>query len=405
LSTHTLIYGSAGTLALQIAPERLVAHCGASAAALTDPAAATRAALAAPLGFPPLAKAVTPGDHVAITLEDDVPREAEILATVIETVCQAGVLPCDITVLRTEEAISCDTRAPLALVADEMRAKVTLKTHDPTATKELAYLAATDDAEPIYLSRTVVDADVAIPIGCVRPHDTLEATGVHGGLWPAFASVGCRERFHQVSRRLHREDAAKQKKEADEIAWLLGVSFTVQVLPAGGDEVAAVLAGDPPTVWREGQRLCDKLWRDRPGRRADLVVAALSGGPYQQNWRHVARAVASARRVVNHDGMIALVTQVTERPSSSLLRLASGEPYEAILTQLDQDHGIESEAARELLMAEDTVRVFLLSELPAEHVEELGLAPVEDAADIARLAGRAESVILLSHAQYAAPTV
>ena len=46
---------------------------------LDDPAAGVRAALAAPLGFPPLVAATAPGDTVAIALADGVPRSQEVV--------------------------------------------------------------------------------------------------------------------------------------------------------------------------------------------------------------------------------------------------------------------------------------------------------------------------------------
>ena len=45
---------------------------------LTDVRAATAAAIAMPIGFPPLAKAVVPGDRVVLALDHDVPRGARL---------------------------------------------------------------------------------------------------------------------------------------------------------------------------------------------------------------------------------------------------------------------------------------------------------------------------------------
>ena len=66
--TQVLRYGKSSTLALEIRPEALVADgtLGANDI-LDDPAGAVVAALQDPMGYPPLARAVVPGDRVVIT--------------------------------------------------------------------------------------------------------------------------------------------------------------------------------------------------------------------------------------------------------------------------------------------------------------------------------------------------
>jgi hypothetical protein len=49
--------------------------------------------------------------------------------------------------------------------------------------------------------------------------------------------------------------------------------------------------------------------------------------------------------------------------------------------------------------------VYLLSQLDADTVEEMGMAPVADVDELARLASRHESCIVLDDAQHAVATV
>src|SRR5438445_1936606 len=58
---------------------------------LADPAAAVRAALETPLGFPALRRALTPDDHVALVVDEKLPHLCDMLAAVLEHIGQAGI--------------------------------------------------------------------------------------------------------------------------------------------------------------------------------------------------------------------------------------------------------------------------------------------------------------------------
>src|SRR5262245_34028174 len=66
---------------------------------LDDPAAALRAALERPFGFPPLRKALTPDDHVAVVVDEGLPDVAGLLTPLLEHLAGAGVGPSAVTLL------------------------------------------------------------------------------------------------------------------------------------------------------------------------------------------------------------------------------------------------------------------------------------------------------------------
>src|SRR5262245_56849068 len=61
------------------------------AADLPDPAAAVRDALEHPTDFPPLRRALTPEDHVAVVVDEELPALAELLTPVLEHLAAAQV--------------------------------------------------------------------------------------------------------------------------------------------------------------------------------------------------------------------------------------------------------------------------------------------------------------------------
>ena len=66
--------------------------------------------------------------------------------------------------------------------------------------------------------------------------------------------------------------------DVDHVAWLLGVNFTVQLVPAAGEQVMHVLAGQSDSVRRRGRELYHAAWDWPAHERASLVVAAIEGG-------------------------------------------------------------------------------------------------------------------------------
>src|SRR5262245_1878143 len=71
----------------------------APAPALADPAAAVRDALEGPIDFPPLRRALTPDDHVAVVVDEHLPQLGRLLVPILEHVRSAGVAPEAITLL------------------------------------------------------------------------------------------------------------------------------------------------------------------------------------------------------------------------------------------------------------------------------------------------------------------
>jgi len=397
----TLRFGPDTEVTLKIEPAALVADCGRPRGTpLDDPAAAMAAALVEPLDMPGLARCVVPGDQVALALAPGLPQAPALVAGVVSTLLEAGVRPHDIAILRTLEDAQATADDPREALACGVAEEIELVTHDPACRDELRYLAATREGRPIYLNRRLHEADLVLPIGCLRAGAAPGYYGIHGGLYPTFSDERARRRF-----RLAGVSAAKvrsRRDEADEVAWLMGLTMTIQIVPAGNGQVLHILAGEVSEVLRQGRRLCEHAWRNSVPRRASLVVAAIDGGPRQQTWDNVAKALAAARRVVTDGGAIALCTDLMDAPGPALRQLEGQSDRDEALREIRKNRLVDLIPATELARAMDRASVYLLSRLESDRVESLGMAPVENVKELARLSGRYPSCILLSSAQYAA---
>jgi nickel-dependent lactate racemase len=364
---------------------------------LDDARAAASAALHEPLDYPPLAQSTTPGDHVVVALDSSVPQAAEITAAVVQAVADAGVASDGITVLQTEGNFG----DPCRMVPASLRQRIKLLTHASTDRRQLAYLAASESGEAILVNRALHEADVVLPIGCLRADDTAGYFGIHSVVFPSFADAKTSERFRIAGlRNGHGRRTRELAAEVDHVAWVLGVNFTLQVVPAAGGGVLQVLAGESESVRRRGRELYRAAWNWPVTERASLVVAAIEGDAEQQTWENVGRALQAAGRFVDDDGAIALCCELATDPGPALQRMAYSESREAALRQVHKERPADALPAVQLAETLEQHSVYLLSRLDPAVIEDLGVIPVAGHDELGRLARQHRSCILLSNAQY-----
>jgi nickel-dependent lactate racemase len=367
-------YGRA-RLELDVADAHLIAPRLTAPAPLTDPGAAIAAALESPFDYPPLRRALTPDDRVAVVIDEALPDLALLLTPLLHHLEGAGVGPGSVTLICAPSA----SRQPwLDDLPDEF-GDVHLEIHDPADRKKLSYLATTRHGHRLYLNRTLVDADQVVVLAGRRYLPGGHSIGSDAAVYPALGDTETR--------------AAAATPDVEETGWLLGTPFRVEVLPAAHDGVAEVLGG-AQGVPAAGRRRLEALWRRTVPQPADVVVASLSGDPERQTFADLAAAAASAARVVRPGGRIILLSEA--RPDlgrgGDVLRQAD-EADEAAerLRQLPPE---ERAAATLWAGAAAHARIALLSDLDGDVVEELFATPLTEAAQVQRLLSGASCLLL-----------
>jgi nickel-dependent lactate racemase len=404
--TVELKYGDSGTLQLDVPVDSILVDLSRPRGVpLDDPAAAVAAAVSAPLGFPRLQDATIPGDRVVLAVDRGVPQMPCVVAAVIHTLLEGGVAPSDIEIVlaadANEDGANEYREDPLAELPESLRTAITVSRHDPYDRKSLSYLAASKEGKPIYFNRIIGDADVVLPISTLRLDQALGYAGVHGGLYPTFSDDATQKRYRAPSSSDWSVLRRRRCEEAEEAAWALGVQFTIQVAPGPGNTLLHVLAGDSQAVAKRGQELCSAAWFHEPPQRADLVVAAIEGGRDQQTWENFGRALFAATQAVNDGGAIVICSSLRCRPGTALQRLTEMRDSESLLHELRRDRTADATPAALLAEALERVKVFLLSDLEEEAVEDLGVGHVGSTEQIVRLSRQFASCILLGNAQHA----
>ena len=363
-----------------------------------DPVGAVVEALQQPLDYPPLAAGVVPGDRVAIALDDAVPCAADVVRGAVETLERAGIEPEAISIVTTDAETARICREGLSSHMSKLPQFVV---HDPDDNDNLCLIGVTKRREPLLVNRTIFDADVVLPIGVAR----VNGGGAYDGLFPQFSNSETLGRHRTPATSYSTEGMSKKNHAADEAGWLIGVPMVMQVVPGPGETMARVVAGEPQAVARRAEGLCRRLWSLHCPRQVDLVIATITGGAHSQTWTNVGRALASAEQLLTEDGAVAICSNLDEPPGESLGRLIGSTDLEKAERKISHDHGADSWPAWQLVRALQRGPVYLLSQLAAETVEDMGLAPVSEIAELARLAARHDSFVIIEDSQHAVVTV
>jgi len=358
-------------------------HCQAPAPAVADIAAAVRNALENPIGFPPLRRALTPDDHVAIVIDQGLADLPRLLVPLLEHLADARIAPEGITLLCTEAGNKHELVERLGAAFRNVK----VEDHDPRNRKRLSYLAATKQGRRVYLNRTAVDADQLVVLSrrCYDP--LLGIGGAEGAIYPALGDAEAQKtNFAKLSMAAPGKTAWPAQLEAAEVAWLLGAPFFLQIIEGAGDEIAHVLGGLVETS-AEGQRLLNARWRAAVDDLADVVIAQVSGDPARHTFADLARALACASRAVAPEGKIIVLSGGAPAlgPGARLLR-QSDTAAEA-LHLLNEQQPADLFAAFQWASAARRANLYLLSGISGGLVEELFAMPLEHVGQVERLLG------------------
>ena len=358
---------SEGRLRLAVDPEKLVGVWdGPPESPSADLAAAVAAALDDPLDFPPLARAVVPGDQVVIAADAEAARVPGVVAAVVAALAAAGVERSAIAVAGSSEGHGGRRLA-----------------HDPADRDSLSYLATTAVGRRVYMSREVIDADLVIPVGVIARGPGGSWRGPWSALFPGLADDS-------------KEVAPDPLAESFEVAWLLGNQFQVGLIPSA-EGFSGVVAGLGTSVRDRAIAQIEQRWTFRAERRAEVAVLGLDpGAGIDAAWS----AFGSGAALVRSGGKVVVLSDARGAIGPAAQRLAGAESFGAARSLLEGVVGdADLESAKRLAEALSWADLYLWSGLDPELVESLGVIPITHLRQVERLVASARDVSLVSHAE------
>jgi nickel-dependent lactate racemase len=361
-----------------------------------------------PLDFPALRSALTPDDHVAILVQEDMNGLSAILQALLLHLFSAEVKPENITLLfppRLHSQLSkpdSDHPMPpwLAQLPSEFQACRIEEHHHESS--HMSYLASTPKGRRIYLNRTLVDADQVIILGPVRFDPFFGVACGLADLFPTFSDQATKqELFHLPLSREGGVYANSSKKphaiwqEADAVGWLLGMPFVIAVLEGPGDAILSVWAGGAEAVRQKAEASLREERQFHVSSEVDLVIGTVSCVPEQQSFAQIAAAAALGSRITRTNGAVAILSEVrSELPRGAETMQRAPDPSSG-LGRLRHDPKADLMCWWQLATAVEKNKIYLFSHLPAQAVEDLWMIPLEKAAQVQNLINQAGKVLVI----------
>jgi hypothetical protein len=226
--------------------------------------------------------------------------------------------------------------------------------------------------------------------------------GTNSVFYPGLSSVDAMSRTHgQGHAELEPDQARPLRELVDEVGWLLGNPFSIQVIPAASGGVSRVLAGVCEPVFTQGKRLVAEQWSVEVDERPDVVIAAIDHEAGLHAWEQLGAAVEVARSLVALGGKIVILSDLKAELSQGLELIRTSESARDAIRPLRKQAPPDLVCATQLAAAADWARIYLLSGLSDGVVDELFLTPVSNETEVCRLLNDHSRCLFLEAAQFA----
>ena len=354
--------------------------------------------LESPIAYPPLSEAFVAGDRIAITVEPGFPEVETIVTEVVAYLLKHAAEASQINILLAGSHAWLKDRLEHSL-KERFESAFEVQCHNEFDQDSMGYLAADLHADPIYVNRHLLDADLVLPITCSRDSHAWAYAGLYG-IVPWFTDAKTQQRWRQEAAKEKPVKSDKRQKVAKEVAWLLGIQPTLAVVPGPRASIDSLYFGTVEHVEKAIENALVSKTIHEPNKLADLLVATIDGDRDQQSWDNVARILYFAERFLLPDGGIAVVTDLDQPPGSVFRWLASAEERETAERHLLKSTHPNALAAVEILRSQTRHKIYLMSKLPAEQVEEWGMTAIGSPHELEHLMQTHASTVIIGGAQH-----
>jgi len=388
-----LDYGLDG-LVVDLPDERVTVLEPHTEAALSDPRAALRDALRAPLAGPPLRAVARGRPTVAISVCDLTraqPRAAMLSALIDE---MPEVRAADVTILVATGTHRANTADELdRMLGPEITSRYEVVNHDSRDAASLAHVGETSTGAPIVLNRRWLDANVRITTGFVEPHFFAGFSGGPKMVAPGLAGLDTVLALHDA-RRIADPKATWGVTEGNpvhddvrEIARMTGVHFALDVTLDRAQAITGVFAGE---LFAEHRAACAAV--ERSAMRAvdapfDVVLTTNSGYPLDQNLYQAVKGLSAAATVVKPGGTIICAAECRDGvpDHGSYGEILASRPSPAQLLSMIQRPGYSTPDAWQV-QVQSQIQLRATVQLKADGLsdETIRAAHLEPVHDVAR---------------------
>ena len=243
----------------------------------------------------------------------------KILPAVLQNLLEAGLIKGDLTLITA-------LGLHRAMSAPEMSQRTGLpdldtwpwENHACDDPARLVFLGTTSRGTPVWINKTVAQADLIVSIGCIEPHLIASFGGGYKNLVPGVAgrvttahnhSLNCTmSTFNMVGQSIDRNPMRLDLEEGARM--LKPPVFIVNAVLNSSTEVVKIVAGDPILAHREGCLLSAAMYGVGVSRPADIVIT--DSHPMDQDLRQGVKALGNTVRAVRRGGVMVTLVRAQE---------------------------------------------------------------------------------------------
>lgn len=275
-----------------------------------------------PIGTPPLLQLAKPGQSVAVII-DDYTRKTPghlFLPPLLDCLLAGGVAQRDIRVVVAGGSHRPMTGPELvAKVGAQVMAQYEVASFSSTADQEMVYLGNTSNDIPVWIDRTVAEADLRVGLGTITPH--LDA-GFSGGakiILPGVCGRSTVDALHAIGavipgNQLGRVDSPIRSALEAFVNESALLDFLLNMVLMAEGQVYQCVAGHTAKAHRAGVAYATEVFGTPVKRRYPVVVANCH--PYDVDWWQSSKGAHAGDLVTADGGTLILVTAAPEGNST-----------------------------------------------------------------------------------------
>jgi nickel-dependent lactate racemase len=315
---------------------------------LPNEAASIIEALRHPIGAPPLASLVKPGDKVVI-VHTDITRATpndRLLPVLLAELEGIGVSRLDITLLNGLGTHRRQSQNELReMLGDHIVEHYRCLQHDCNDDENLVSLGETSLGHPVRINRYYLESDVRILTGFIEPHFFAGFSGGPKAILPSLAGTESVFTNHSQKMIAHPQAAWGITtgnpiwEEMREVALQTEPTFLLNVALNADRQITGVFAGEMLAAHSTGSAFVKEQAMVEVDTLYDVVVTTNSGYPLDQNLYQAVKGMSAASQIVRQGGAIIIAAACEDGlPEHGLyaeLLAEAGSP-EAIIDMVSQ---------------------------------------------------------------------
>lgn len=288
-----------------------------------------------PTGSKPLRDLLGKNSRVVIVVDDNTrpTPTREILEPILGLLASKGLPDENITVifaLGAHKRLTSSQR--MALVGEGIFKRYQCVNHEADNPEALVNLGVTSFGTPVFINKTVYEADFRILTGLIKPHNQAGYSGGGKSILPGvcgLATIASNHSFKSISdvnSCLGVIEKNPIRRDIEETLKGVGPTFIVNLVMNYREETIAAVAGDPIKAHRKGVKQLASLIECPVFQKADVCICG-TPGPIDINFYQMLNSLSAPYRlaepVINRGGAIIVAGRALEG-------ISDGDFYEAL---------------------------------------------------------------------------